>query len=74
MKELNTMFYKSIKNQPNVTYQQNDPVIKWHFRQGKIIRYKSTYNGISTYTEYKAYSVMPYIIAVIALLVIAFII
>lgn len=68
------MFYKSIKNQPNVTCLPSDPVITWHFRQGKVIRYKSTYNGISTYTEYQAYNIKPYIIAVIALLVITFII
>lgn len=68
------MFYKSIKNQPNVTCQQNDPVIKWHFRQGKVIRYKSTYNGISTFTEYQAYNVMPYIMAVLFIVAIAFII
>lgn len=70
------MFYKSIKNQPNVTCLPNEPVIKWHFRQGKIIRYKSTYNGISTFTEYQAYSVMPYIMAIlfIAIVAIAFII
>lgn len=67
------MFYKSIKNQPNVTCLQNDTVIKWHFRQGKIIRYKSVYNGISTYTEYQAYSVMPYIMTIIAILFITLI-
>ena len=70
------MFYKSIKNQPNVTHLPNEPVIKWHFRQGKVIRYKSTYNGISTYTEYQAYNVMPYIMVIlfITLVAIAFII
>lgn len=68
------MFYKSIKNQPNVTYQQNDPVIKWRFRQGKVIRYKSTYNGISTFTEYQAYNVMPYIMAILFITFITFIV
>lgn len=67
------MFYKSIKNQPNVTCQQNDTVIKWHLRQGKLIRYKSTYNGISTYTEYRAYSVIPYIMIILFITFIAFI-
>lgn len=68
------MIYKSIKNQPNVTWLQNEPVITWHFRQGKIIRYKSTYNGISTFTEYKAYSVMPYIMTILFITLVAFII
>lgn len=68
------MFYKSIKNQPNVTCQQNDTVIKWHLRQGKLIRYKSTYNGISTYTEYRAYSIKPYIVAILLIAIITFII
>ena len=67
------MFYKSIKNQPNVTCQQNDIVIKWHFRQGKVIRYKSTYNGISTFTEYQAYSVKPYIVTLLFIAIITFI-
>lgn len=68
------MFYKSIKNQPNVTCQQNDPVIKWHFRQGKVIRYKSNYNGISTFTEYRAYSIKPYITVILFITFIAIII
>lgn len=68
------MFYKSIKNQPNVTRLPNEPIIKWHFRQGKVVRYKSTYNGIGTFTEYKAYSVMPYIIAILFITLVAFII
>ena len=68
------MFYKSIKNQPNVTCLSSDTVIKWHFRQGKVIRYKSTYNGIGTYTEYQAYDVKPYIVALLFVVAIAFII
>lgn len=68
------MFYKSIKNQPNVTRLPNEPIITWHFRQGKIIRYKSTYNGISTYTESHSYSVMPYIMVILFITFIAFII
>lgn len=67
------MFYKSIKNQPNVTCLPNEPIIKWHFRQGKIIRYKSIYNGISTFTEYQAYNVKPYIMTILFIAIIAII-
>ena len=67
------MFYKSIKNQPNVTRLPNEPIIKWHFRQGKVIRYKSTYNGISTFTEYQAYDIKPYIVTLLFIAIITFI-